>query len=305
MALSRVQYQQTVSGNRNFTVTMPYISKDHIKVSVAGVPMAFTWLNSNTIQTANAPELNAIIDINRETERGNLLVDFQDASTITESQLDLATRQAFYLAQEAFDLTSSTMAVANDGSYSASGRRLSVLGDPDSDDDAATAGWVKAQYSGGKDAHEERVLAETARSDTQALIQQGADSEQAALEYRNEAEMFAASAGESASEALRSENNAKVSEGNAKASEDAAKASEAILGTTVDFYNQIETVNDSTVVMKGDVKVKGQNHGLQVIDNLKGDVDSLKVYPRQRFIHDLFEFREGWYANSHEVVCIE
>lgn len=115
MALTRVQYQQSVSGNRNFTVPMEYISRDHIKVTVDGVNTTFTWLNNNTIQLTTAPAIGAIVDVLRETERETLLVDFQDASTITEKELDLSARQAFYIAQEAFDLTNSTMAVAKDG----------------------------------------------------------------------------------------------------------------------------------------------------------------------------------------------
>ncbi|WP_067516915.1 phage tail fiber domain-containing protein [Endozoicomonas ascidiicola] len=205
MALSRVQYEQLVTGNKNFSVTMPYISKDDIKVSVAGEPVTYSWLNPQTVQLTAAPDVGQIIDVQRETERTKLLVDFQDASTITETQLDLATRQAVYLAQEAFDLTNSTMAVANDGSYSASNRRISVLGEPDSDDDAATAGWVKGQFNSGYDAHEERVLAEQAAGSAGLSESSAADSE--------------SNAATSESRAKTSETNAAVSESNAKTSE--------------------------------------------------------------------------------------
>lgn len=163
MALARVQYEQTEAGNRNFTVTMPYISRDHIKVSVNAEDVSFRWLNGATVQLDTAPTVGDIIDIRRETERNNLLVDFQDASTITERQLDLLASQTFYLAQEAFDLTGSSLTVHEDGSYSASGRRISLLGYPQYDGDAATQGYVKNVLVSGRNAHEERLAAERAR----------------------------------------------------------------------------------------------------------------------------------------------
>lgn len=178
MALARVQYPQTVSGNRNFLVPFPYISRDHILVSVEGERVTYSWLNSTTIQLTVAPTVGAIIDISRETERNALLVDFQDASTITEAQLDLAAKQTFFIAQEAFDATGGTLAVANDGSYSASGRRISVLGYPENDTDAATVSYVKAIFAQGADAYEQRALAEAARliaeaASHRALISEG------------------------------------------------------------------------------------------------------------------------------------
>lgn len=226
MALSRVQYEQQVAGNKNFSVTMPYISKDDIKVSVAGEPVTFSWLNPQTVQLTVAPNVGQIIDIQRETERKNLLVDFQDASTITETQLDLASRQAFYLAQEAFDLTFSTMAVANDGSYSASGRRISLLGDPDSDDDAVNQGWVRAEFGSGFNAHEERVLAEAAKDASQSSASDSATSASQAADSESAAAGSASSAASSASSANSYKNTAKTYRDEAEGFKNQAKVSE-------------------------------------------------------------------------------
>lgn len=206
MALARVQYQQSVSGNRNFTVPMEYISRDHIKVTVDGVNTTFTWLNNNTIQLTTAPAIGAIVDVLRETERETLLVDFQDASTITEKELDLSARQAFYIAQEAFDLTNSTMAVANDGSYSASNRRISVLGYPNSADDAANVQYVQDVLTSGKNAFDERVLAEAARDKAQKWAENADNTavetgKYSAKHHANKAAASASSASTSASNA--------------------------------------------------------------------------------------------------------
>jgi hypothetical protein len=227
MALARVQYTQQVAGNKNFTVPFPYISRDHIFVSVNGTDVDFSWLNSTTVQLTNAPAEGDLVDIRRETERVNLLVDFQDASTITEEQLDLSAKQAFFIAQEAFDATGATLAVANDGSYSAQNRRLSNVGEPAKDSDAATQGWVKAQYQSGRDAHQERLKAEAARDAAQASESAAANSEANALSYRNTANSHRIAAANSASAAATSETNAANSAAAAKASEDDVAANAA------------------------------------------------------------------------------
>lgn len=268
MALSRVQYEQEIAGNRNFIVTMPYISRDHIKVSVTGSDVPFSWLNTNTVQLAVAPNVGDIIDVRRETERKNLLVDFQDASTITEQQLDLATRQAFFLAQEAFDLTSSTLAVANDGSYSASGRRLSLLGDPDSDDDATTQGWVKAQYISGKDAHEERVSAEDARDQADQHRQASASSASQAAGYRDTAGQHKDAAAGSASTASGSAATAGSHKDDARAYRDEAEG----------FKNQAKTSEDNAESWANSVNMPNSSgNGLKLLRQ-KSDETGLEYF---------------------------
>lgn len=211
MALARVQYTQAQAGNKNFTVPMPYISRDHIHVSVNGTDVSFSWLNDTTVQLTVTPDVDAVIDVRRETERENLLVDFQDASTITEEQLDLSAKQAFYIAQEAFDATGSSLVVANDGSYSASNRRITLIADPVDDQDAVTKAWVMNQYNSGIDANVAKTAAEAAR-DTALTYRNAAetfkiDAETArdvTLGYRNEAETFKDDAASSASSASSS-----------------------------------------------------------------------------------------------------
>lgn len=183
MALSRVQYVQSVSGNRNFTVPFPYISRDDVKVSVDGEEATFSWLSTTLIQLATAPAVGIVIDINRETNRETLLVDFTDGSTITENQLDLSARQSFYLAQETLDTATANLGVSEDGSYSAGTRRISNLGDPDSDDDAATQGYVKqvlttdaagyasAAASSASSASTSASQATTARASAESLLE--------------------------------------------------------------------------------------------------------------------------------------
>lgn len=264
MALARVQYQQTVSGTTNFTVPFPYISKDHVKASVDGTDVTFTWVNNNTIKLSTAPAVGAIIDIRRETERVNLLVDFQDASTITEKQLDLATQQSFYIAQEAFDATGGTMAVANDGSYSANNRRISNVGDPNSDDDAANVKYVKGVLSSGYDAYQERLLADAARNKAQQWADNGENVSVETGKYS--AKHHATKAAISAANAATSESNAAVSATNASSSANTAatKASDATNSATSAANSATTATNEANRSKTEADRAMGYANGLNL-----------------------------------------
>lgn len=104
MAYSIVQY----TGNGSvqlFGVTFPFISRDHVSVKVNGVAVPFGWLNDSLVQTTAAPANGTIVTISRDSNRSAPIVDFQDAAILTEADLDLANKQAVYVAQEAFDAT--------------------------------------------------------------------------------------------------------------------------------------------------------------------------------------------------------
>jgi hypothetical protein len=102
MAYAVNQYTGNGS-NKNFAVTFPFISRDHVKVYVSGVPKTFGWVNDGLIVLTQAPANGAHVFVVRESSRGTPLVDFQDAQVLTERALDLAARQSLYIAQEAFD----------------------------------------------------------------------------------------------------------------------------------------------------------------------------------------------------------
>ncbi|KKL09549.1 hypothetical protein LCGC14_2564760, partial [marine sediment metagenome] len=89
----------------NYSVPMPYISTDHIVVTVNAVlqynPLNYVWLSASTIQFTTAPGLNDAILIRRVTPGDNRLVDFTSGAVLSEADLDLSADQVFYLAQEA------------------------------------------------------------------------------------------------------------------------------------------------------------------------------------------------------------
>jgi len=103
MANSKVQY--TADGStQSFAVTFPFISQSHVSVEVDGSAATFTWNNDSQI-TISSPTLSGseVVLIARSTSQNTRLVDYVDGSNLTETDLDLDSRQAFYMAQESLD----------------------------------------------------------------------------------------------------------------------------------------------------------------------------------------------------------
>lgn len=125
MAYSFAQYPGDGS-NRIFTVPFPYISQSHVVVSVDGTQTtAFTWPSSSSIQMNVAPGIGAVVDIRRNSNRSSRIVDFQDASLLTEEILDQDSNQVFYVAQEAFDSADAAVPAAAQAVASAVASALS------------------------------------------------------------------------------------------------------------------------------------------------------------------------------------
>lgn len=87
----------------NFAVPFPFINRTHVSVTVNGTLTAFTWITDGLIQITPAPVAASTVRVARSTSQATRLVDFQDATVLTEVDLDTANLQAFYMSQEAFD----------------------------------------------------------------------------------------------------------------------------------------------------------------------------------------------------------
>ena len=132
MAYSNIQYTGDGS-NRIFSVPFPYISRNHVVVTVGGVPTAdYTWLTTSSIETASAPAAGVSVDIRRTSSRAARIVDFQDATPLTEGLLNQDANQAFYVSQEAFDAASDLEQVVDTdraNAASAVAQKVSKAGD--------------------------------------------------------------------------------------------------------------------------------------------------------------------------------
>jgi len=146
MALARVITTQQVEGNKNFTVPFPYLHPSDIVVRVDGVETPFSWLNPNTIHIDPAPPVGSIVYIQRETQRTNLLVNFKDGSTLTESELNLLAIQNFYLAQEAFDRVQDSIADNGKLELDAGDRRIINVANPIDGGDAVNKRTLQYEY---------------------------------------------------------------------------------------------------------------------------------------------------------------
>lgn len=109
MALAQVQYESNGSIT-TYSIPFPYLSREDITVNVDGLTTRnFTFLDESTISLDSAPSSGSIIDIRRETEKRELLVGFNDGSTLLESDLNTANLQSLYLVQEVIDQSGSLL----------------------------------------------------------------------------------------------------------------------------------------------------------------------------------------------------
>ena len=93
---------------QSFLVSFPFISRDHVTVTADGSTATFTWVNDGQITITSPASLSTeTIIIKRNTSPSAVLVDFEDGSNLTETDLDLLALQSFYLAQENIDEQSS------------------------------------------------------------------------------------------------------------------------------------------------------------------------------------------------------
>lgn len=124
--------------NRNFAVPFPYISQSHVTVKVNGVSVTFAWLNPSLIQTTVAPAGSTMVVVKRTTPTAPL-VDYEDGSTLVETDLDTSALQAQYIGEELQDVALG-MSFTN-LQYDAITRRITNVGNPTAAQDAATKNY--------------------------------------------------------------------------------------------------------------------------------------------------------------------
>ena len=109
---ARVSYTANGS-NATFAITFAFLDSTHVKVFLDGVATtAFSISGSNVIMNSN-PANGVVVLIKRETPTDARLVDFQDGSVLTESDLDKSADQNFFIAQEINDDSQGAMKLDN------------------------------------------------------------------------------------------------------------------------------------------------------------------------------------------------
>ena len=96
--------QYTGNGStKQYTLSFPYISKDHVFVRVGGENVAFTWLNDTTVVLASAPASGAKVMVYRNTPKDGYLVTFKAGTGFREKDLNTMNTQILYVVQENFE----------------------------------------------------------------------------------------------------------------------------------------------------------------------------------------------------------
>ena len=142
---ARVSYTANGS-NATFAITFAFLDSTHVKVFLDGVATtAFSISGSNVIMNSN-PANGVVVLIKRETPTDARLVDFQDGSVLTESDLDKSADQNFFIAQEINDESQSAMKLDNSDRFDALNKRIINVADPTSAQDAVTKNYLETVW---------------------------------------------------------------------------------------------------------------------------------------------------------------
>ena len=116
-----------VTGVDSYAFPFPYIEQSHIKVYAGGVLQTqgvhYTFTDSNTIEfsVGNVPtDTNTIVFIKRVTDDSGRLVTYSNTG-LDADDLNLGSKQNFFLAQEAIDAANLNVTKGADGITSVDG----------------------------------------------------------------------------------------------------------------------------------------------------------------------------------------
>ncbi len=143
---ARVSYN--ADGNTStFAINFNFIDSTHVKVFLDGVSTtAFSITGSNVVMNSN-PSNGVVVLIKRETPTDSRLVDFQDGSVLTESDLDKSADQNFFIAQEISDDSQGTMKLDNADNFDALSKRIVNVADPVNNNDAVNKGFISTNLA--------------------------------------------------------------------------------------------------------------------------------------------------------------
>lgn len=100
---SRVDYPYS-GGDKFFTITFPYINKEHIEVFINDVKTTnYTYLTESQISVSDSLSVQDIVSIRRNTPIDDRMVIFTETSLLKKDNQNLAQEQMFYAVQESDD----------------------------------------------------------------------------------------------------------------------------------------------------------------------------------------------------------
>jgi len=137
--------------DREFDITFDYLARRFVKVAIIGgetrqeltLGTDYRFVTKTRIRTTVA--LGSPwerIEIRRETSATDRVVNFSDGSVLRAKDLNASQIQAIHIAEEARDNTALGISQDDLGNLDAKGRPIKNVGEPTSDSDAATKGYV-------------------------------------------------------------------------------------------------------------------------------------------------------------------
>ena len=146
------------AGQTEFLFNFPYLEDEHVAVFIDGVRQTIGVDEDYTVQTSPSKRivLNAaatggeIVRVRRISDPATDLVDFQNGSVLTESELDRAYLHNRYLAEESAEQNDISLRVKTGatGSFDALNKKIVNVSDPTADQDAATKNYVDDTVAG-------------------------------------------------------------------------------------------------------------------------------------------------------------
>ena len=228
MPLSSVLY--TADGNTNqFDITFSYIDSTHIKVFVDNIEDTnFTFINTSRIQTSSTPANTKVVKIERQTPTSARLVDFQDGSVLTETDLDKSANQNFFIVQENADDIADKLGKNNAGLFDGDNKRITNVADPVDNSDVVTKSFLITSENNAATSATAAANSATAAASSATSASSSAST---ATTKASEASSSATSASSSASTATTKASEASTSASNASSSATAAASSASTAST--------------------------------------------------------------------------
>ena len=133
--------------SNGFPIAFDYLEDEHVTVEVDGVENTNIELTTSTpvkVRILSGVTAGQNVRVRRKSQPDQDLVDFQNGSVLTESELDRAYLHNRYLAEESAEQNDISLRVqaGADDQFDALNKKIINVSDPTADQDAATKNYV-------------------------------------------------------------------------------------------------------------------------------------------------------------------
>ena len=176
MAFARDSFVASAA-QTDFTETFPYLAEVDVVVTKDAVVMtnqvdadtvSYQIVSGTTIRFGAGLTSGDVVVIKRSTSQALRLVDYANASTLTETDLDDDSLQAFYMAQEAIDTAATALGLGASDIWDAETLRIENVVDPTANQDAATKKYGDDNWGGASATAAAASASAAATSETNA-----------------------------------------------------------------------------------------------------------------------------------------